>query len=57
MLVTDVCGTSSSRAVWTIPVAALRANANNLAVDILSVIGVDVAGATTAVRKPPELSL
>jgi len=50
VLVSDVCGTSSSSAVGTIPVAALNANADNLAVDILSVIGVDVAGATTAVR-------
>ena len=42
--------TSSSSAISTISVAALLANTDNLAVNILSVVDVDVAGAATAVR-------
>lgn len=47
--VANVSGTSSSNAVSAIAVTSLRAGSHDGAVYILSVVGVDIAGASTAV--------
>jgi hypothetical protein len=45
-----VIRTSATGAERAVAVAALGAHANHLSVDILRVVGVDVAGAAAAVR-------
>ncbi len=42
--------TSAASAVRSVSVAALGANADHLSVDVLGVVGGNVAGATAAVR-------
>lgn len=47
--VANVAGASSSSAVGAITMASLRTKADNLAINVLGVVDVDVAGAATAV--------